>query len=823
LSTTNNKGWRTINFDLPDELRRHGIYRIAKEGNGKTWMCSVRCSDKRTDPPKDTLTVFGIGSSWEKTLKNFDKQMADKLDSMTKEMVRFFIADNAPSLQFDTVLPPTEEEQNASDEAEEQVRAVSVEQAMRMDSGLVLIEGLVTTMNELYKLVKEERWICSNCNRMTTRTVRNILQQPSMKTPCEACNSRDFKDRYEYINTVELLIQPEEIPENPLDGLIVYVFDENTRGIIIGERIKIQGRIEHVQDPRSKKYHTVLLAQNVKYESRKKLQLTEQDIEECKKFVAQPDFKQKLVSTFAPNIIKESHKKLGLILCAIGAPENNRHRGRINGLMIGPPALAKAKLGQEIIKTRFNSRYVSGKNTTGGSLTAMILNENGKLSMHFGPAVLAKNAVCFVNEFDKLDPKQQEAALEVMEEGNVHMNKFAKLVKIPAPTTIIASANPRNNRWLDPNIIKSEEIPFSSLILNRFDIILVFRDINGEEADRAFADTKTEYDESHGEEEPDYSLICKLFEYARSINPRLTQSARAQLIEYYVKLRKHNDNYLFNTRTLESIFRITKAFARLHLSSVVDDSICDETIVFMNEMFQDFHCAIHVVENPWTVTFNATMKAIQNHKEKIELNEAVKMACDRNDLADIYIGHVFEQKNNIKLRSICTAILENPNIERVGEHPTVVRWKKTDVGDVDDVGDRQKDSAYQQNKKNNEESNEEKKSVKDTEISKETSPISPISPRIVGEEEINLEPVSGEGASITETTQADFNYGDFSCPKCERLFPTETNRQIHIESEHLRRLHEPYRSGSKWYCKNCKETGDKFHLQETTCKGTKKK
>jgi hypothetical protein len=45
----------------------------------------------------------------------------------------------------------------------------------------------------------------------------------------------------------------------------------------------------------------------------------------------------------------------------------------------------------------------------------------------------------------------------------------------------------------------------------------------------------------------------------------------------------------------------------------------------------------------------------QNYKEKIELIEAVKMACDRNDLADIYIGHVFEQKNNIKLRSVCTA------------------------------------------------------------------------------------------------------------------------------------------------------------------------
>jgi hypothetical protein len=338
-----------------------------------------------------------------------------------------------------------------------------------------------------------------------------------------------------------------------------------------------------------------------------------------------------------------------------------------------------------------------------------------------------KNAICFVNEFDKLDPKQQEAALEVMEEGNVHMNKFAKLVKIPAPTTIIASANPRNNRWLDPNIIKSEEIPFSSLILNRFDIILVFRDIKGEEADRAFADTKIEYDESHAEEVPDYSLICKLFEYARSISPRLTQSARAQLIEFYVKLRKHNDNYPFNTRTLESIFRIAKAFARLHLSSVVDDGICDETIVFMNEMFLDFHCAIRVVENPWSVTFNATMKVIQNHKEKIELIEAVNMACVRNELADIYIGHVFEQKNNIKLRSVCTAVLESPNIERVGEHPTVVRWKKTAGGDVGDTGDSQKDTPQQPNKKNNDENLtlqeiKEKKSVNDRGVSKDVSP-----------------------------------------------------------------------------------------------------
>jgi DNA replicative helicase MCM subunit Mcm2 (Cdc46/Mcm family) len=90
------------------------------------------------------------------------------------------------------------------------------------------------------------------------------------------------------------------------------------------------GRIEHVQDLRSKKHHTVITAQEVKYEDRKKLVLTPEVIEECKKFVAQEDFKQKLVSMFAPNIIGEKHKKLGLLLSAISSPESERHKGRIN-------------------------------------------------------------------------------------------------------------------------------------------------------------------------------------------------------------------------------------------------------------------------------------------------------------------------------------------------------------------------------------------------------------------------------------------------------------------------------------------------------------
>ena len=48
-------------------------------------------------------------------------------------------------------------------------------------------------------------------------------------------------------------------------------------------------------------------------------------------------------------------------------------------------------------------------------------------------------------------------------------------------------------------------------------------------------------------------------------------------------------------------------------------------------------------------------------------------------------------------------IVENPNIERLGEHPTVVRWKKTVGGDVGDTGDRQEDTPQKEKEKNNDE------------------------------------------------------------------------------------------------------------------------
>jgi MoxR-like ATPase len=362
--------------------------------------------------------------------------------------------------------------------------------------------------------------------------------------------------------------------------------------------------------------------------------------------------------------------------------------------MIGPTGLAKTKLSREVVKVRPKSRYVSARNSTGLSLTAMISKDQDNYVLSLGPVPLAKNDLCIVNEFDKMHPEQQNNLLDVMEEGEIVVNKFAKLHKIASPTTIIATANPRNNKWKNPGKIGLDEIPFESIILNRFDLVLVFQDITNEQSIRDFADSKTSYDEKHIEH--NYNFLEKYIDHARTINPELLAEANSILNEYWVSLKKKNE-YLVTNRTLESIHRIAKAFARLNLSDIVDSKIAYETIKFMDTVFKEFYSCIHYIPEPTFLAYNETVKVIQQQDSPIDLIEAVRFACERNEQIKYYIGPIFKQNQNKKLRELYTKVLENPNVQKVQSKSIVVRFKDTMARDLRDPSDQHFEKQHMKN------------------------------------------------------------------------------------------------------------------------------
>jgi replicative DNA helicase Mcm len=98
-----------------------------------------------------------------------------------------------------------------------------------------------------------------------------------------------------------------------------------------------------------------------------------------------------------------------------------------------------------------------------------------------------------------------------------------------------------NNRWKDQYRIDLNEIPFESVILSRFDLVLIFRDITDEKASREFAYFKASYDEKHIQH--NYNFLEKFIEYARTIDPTVTEEAKSMLNEYWIGLKKNGTTY----------------------------------------------------------------------------------------------------------------------------------------------------------------------------------------------------------------------------------------------------------------------------------------
>lgn len=648
---------------LDDVLIKRGVTKMVKQGNfaeGYTILIMVN----------DRPILFDVHNTkngkWKKTLENYTvSSMGLGLSDEFKAMIATQLMNNS-----EMILGYDHRESikyEASETLDDSIKSMSVTDAAHTHSGTVLINGMIVTRSRLYQLVKKAKWRCYSCNELLEWDISNILEPPTRPKECPACGGKELEDKHDLINTVSLGLQEEEIQEqdNALDDLDVRIFNSDTIGIQVGEVAKIIGDIKSKQDGRTKQYHSVILVKSIQYEHRKKLVLTPADIKGIKKFVfGFPNYEQRLKSMFAPNIIGHDYAKLALLISTIGAPETfNREgkisRGRIHSLLIGPPGLAKTKLGKEVKQLRINSRYASGKRTTGKSLTAMVIRENDNEVLRLGPAAHAKGAILFINEFDKLPQEDQDNLLEVMDEGMIDMTTFAKEFHISAPTTVIASANPVNNKWMDRDknqTIDLKEIPFSSIMLSRFDIIIPFRDTSTKEDDWKYADAKTSYDERHIKH--NYSFLRKLIEYVKTIDPTITEQARGILNNFYVEI-KGQGNFASSPRTLDAIHRIAKAFARMNLSYVIDEKIAIKTIEFMNSMLNDFHSAIYLVPDPFSKSYEETIKVIQHTKAPIDLVEAVKMACNNSEQVNMYIGKIFQQRNNRKLRNLCIKILEN--------------------------------------------------------------------------------------------------------------------------------------------------------------------
>ena len=341
----------------------------------------------------------------------------------------------------------------------------------------------------------------------------------------------------------------------------------------------------------------------------------------------------------------------------------------------------KVTIGQEAAKIKPNSRHVSAPHASSKTITAIADKENETVSLKLGAITLARGAICAIDEITAFPPEEQARLLDVLEEAIIDLDKHGRHWTVPSPTTIIATANPINSKWVDKQIASNNEINMIKTLLDRFQQIYAFRDSMEEEQINGFLSRMSAI---RKRKPHNYNYLRKYLIHATSIKVRTITPEVENMLNEFWKAGKLKG--VLSMRMYFGIFSIAEAQAKLHLKDTVDEEIATQTMESVELMMVQYGETIKATTTPKIITYKKFLEILQSSTIGIDIRELCKIACKEDQQIASYLGNNWTLKYNRILQVVIGMLRNHSDVKEVKSSPVVLQWlgSERDKGDMCD-------------------------------------------------------------------------------------------------------------------------------------------